>query len=177
MKNQEAGIEVLAVAIDFQGPELPRPYIEQANPTYANAIDTENLLGLHFGFRAVPNAVFVDEAGIIRYTRFGGFDIRKPEYRQLAEEFAAAKQALPAGGDQGDGGFESDAARTHFNTGLTLFQQGSQEKALQEWRKGLAYEPENWIIRKQIWAIENPDKFYAGDVDFDWQREQIALNR
>lgn len=175
--NQKSGIEVLAVAIDFQGADLPRPYVERANPTYASAVDAENLLGQHFGFRAVPNAVFVDEAGIIQYVKFGGFDIRKPEDRQRAEQFAAADQLLPAAGARVVDGFVSEAARTHFNNGLALFRQGDRKQAVAEWRKGLAYEPENWIIRKQIWAIEHPDKFYNGDVDFDWQREQIALNQ
>jgi len=175
--NQQNGTEVLAVAIDFQGAELPRPYVEQANPTYANAVDTENLLGLHFGFQAVPNAVFVDEAGIIQYAKFGGFDIRKPADRQLAEEFAGADQVLLTTTEQAAGGFNSDEARSHFNNGLLLFHNGNREQALTEWREGLAYEPENWIIRKQIWAIEHPERFYSGDVDFDWQREQIALNQ
>ena len=175
--NQQTGTEVLAVAIDFQGADLPRPYVEQAKPTYANAVDTENLLGQCFEFRAVPNAVFVDEAGVIRYTKFGGFDIRKPEDRQLAEQFAASADTLSTPGAQAGDGFASDEVRTHFNQGLAHFHRGEREQALAEWRKGLAYEPENWIIRKQIWAIEHPDKFYNGDVDFAWQREQIALNQ
>lgn len=175
--QQQNGTEVLAVAIDFQGPDLPRPYIEQANPTYVNAVDQENQLGLHFGFRAVPNAVFVDEAGIIQYTKFGGFDIRKPADRQLAETFASAAQLSAVTPEETASGFESDEARQHFHSGLNLFHAGDREQALAEWRKGLAYEPENWIIRKQIWAIEHPDKFYKGDVDFDWQREQIAANQ
>ena len=165
------------MAIDFQGAELPRPYVEQANATYANAVDAENLLGLHFGFRAVPNAVFVDEAGIIQYAKFGGFDIRKPADWQLAKQFAVEDQVLSLATEPAPGGFRSDEARTHFNNGLTLFHNGNREQALAEWRDGLAHEPENWIIRKQIWAIEHPDKFYSGDVDFDWQREQIALNQ
>jgi hypothetical protein len=165
------------VAIDFQGVELPRRYVEQANSTYANAVDAENLLGLHFGFRVVPNAVFVNEAGVIQYAKFGDFDIRKPADRHLAEQFATAEQVLVTPKEPVVGGFGSAEARTHFNHGLTLLHRGDRKQALAEWRKGLAYEPDNWIIRKQIWAIEHPDKFYRGEVDFDWQREQIALNQ
>ena len=42
------------------------------------------------------------------------------------------------------------------------------------WRRGRDLDPGNYLIRKQIWAVENPDKFYNGDVDYDWQREQTA---
>jgi len=174
--NGESSTEVLAVAIDFQGAALPRPYVEQAKATYTNAVDAENQLGLLFGFRAIPNAVFVDETGTIRYTKFGGFDIRKPADRQTAEQFANAAEIVPTAPATAEG-FSDDRARTHFNNGLSHFHKGDREQAVAEWRAGLAYEPENWIIRKQIWAIENPDKFYSGDVDFDWQREQIAMNQ
>ncbi len=36
---------------------------------------------------------------------------------------------------------------------------------------------DNWIIRKQVWAIENSERFYAGDIDSSWQAIQIDLNR
>ena len=52
-----------------------------------------------------------------------------------------------------------------------------RKKLLDAWREAVAIEPENWIIRKQIWAIEHPERFYAGEVDFDWQAAQIAEGR
>ena len=168
-------MEVLSVAIDFQGAEKARPFVEQARATYPNVVDTENVLGLHFGFKAVPNAIFVDEAGIIRYTKFGGFDVRKPEHRQLAERFAMSDDltALEAQAEDA-GGFESDEALALFRQGLAHYKAGDAQSALAAWHQGVGLEPDNWIIRKQLWAIENPERFYAGDVDFDWQREQIA---
>jgi len=166
------------VAIDFQGPELPRPYVEQANATFTTVLDAENVLGDLFGFKAIPNAIFVDEAGVIRYTKYGGFEIRKPEFRQLAERFAASPDLDELRQQAEDPtGFESTEAQEHYRRGLQLYSQGDVPAALAEWCQGVALEPDNWIIRKQVWAIENPDRFYAGDVDFDWQREQIAQNR
>lgn len=166
------------MAIDFQGPELPRPYVETANATFTTVVDADNQLGDLFGFRAIPNGVFVDESGVIRYAKYGGFEVRKPEFRQLAEHFAAEPdiQELQAQADDANQ-FASSDAQEHYRRGLELYGDGQVDAALAEWRAGVALEPENWIIRKQIWAIENPDRFYAGDVDFDWQREQIAQDR
>jgi hypothetical protein len=141
-------------------------------------VDTENELGLLFGFKAVPNAVFIDEAGIIRYTKFGGFDIRKAEYRQLADGFATFSGLTALETETEDAnGFESYEALVHFRTGLAHYKAGNTDAALGEWRQGAALEPDNWIIRKQVWAIENPERFYAGAVDFAWQKEQIAQDR
>jgi len=168
----------LAVAIDVQGAAKARPYVEQAQATYTNAVDAKNSLGAVFGFKAVPNAVFVDEAGIIRYAKFGGFDIRKSEYRQIAERFVNSPNLLePGQSAETANGFESNEALTLFQKGLQHYQQGDTQAALKKWRQAAALEPDNWIIRKQVWAIENPDRFYQGDVDFDWQKEQIAQNR
>ena len=35
-------------------------------------------------------------------------------------------------------------------------------------------DPQNWLIRKQLWAIETPEVSYEGDVDYGWQKEQIS---
>lgn len=166
------------MAIDFQGAAKARPYVERAAATFPNAVDTENHLGTLFGFQAVPNVLFIDEANIIRYTKFGGFDIRKPAHRQLAERFVTSPDLAELERQaEGNSGLQDSATRTYFRQGLAHYREGEVEAALAAWRQCVALEPDNWIIRKQIWAIENPDRFYAGDVDFDWQREQIAQGR
>ena len=64
-------------------------------------------------------------------------------------------------------------ATARFQLGLVLLEGGKKQEAIAEWRKALALDPQNWIIHKQIWAIEHPDKFYDGDVDYGWQKTQL----
>ncbi len=54
----------------------------------------------------------------------------------------------------------------------SLLVQGRTEEAMAEWRKALALDPGNWIIHQQIWAVEHPEAFYEGAVDYDWQKQQ-----
>src|SRR5207245_9356295 len=49
---------------------------------------------------------------------------------------------------------------------------GEREKALATLKKAWAIDPRNWVIRKQIWAVEHPDQFYPA-IHTDWQREEI----
>ena len=63
-------------------------------------------------------------------------------------------------------------ANAVFREGLELYRSGMIGKALTRWRQGLELNPDNYLIRKQIWAVENPERFYEGDVDYDWQREE-----
>ena len=68
-------------------------------------------------------------------------------------------------------------AAARFRLGLVLLEVGKKEEAMAEWRKALALDPQNWIIHKQIWAVEHPDKFYEGDVNYDWQKAQLEAEK
>ena len=57
-------------------------------------------------------------------------------------------------------------ARAHLAT-------GDKPAAANALREALEADPKNWIIHKQIWAIQHPERFYEGPVDFAWQREQL----
>ena len=169
-------MEVLAVAMDAQGPDKPRPYVQRANPAYTNAVDEANLLGQLYGFKAIPNGLLIDEEGILRYMKFGGFDVRKPDTAKLVSEWAkaTASQDLASEVDEKAPGTEHLQAIALFQEGLGLYREGLVAEALVKWKAGMALEPDNLVIRKQIWAVEHPERFYASDkVDYAWQREQM----
>lgn len=59
-----------------------------------------------------------------------------------------------------------------------MLQQGRKDAALTKLKQARDLDPDNWRIRKQIWAIENPDKFYTGkSPDFGWQSEQLKKEK
>lgn len=68
-------------------------------------------------------------------------------------------------------------ASARFQLGLVLLKSGKKQEAMTEWRKALALDPQNWIIHKQIWAVEHPDKFYEGNVDYGWQKAQLEAEK
>ena len=162
--------------MDAQGPEKARPYVQRANPTYTNAVDEENLLGQLYGFKAVPNGFLIDENGVLDYMKFGGFDIRKPETAKMVSDWAKSvpSEDLSSGIEEKSPGAEHLRAIALFQEGNTQFRQGLRAEALVKWKEGMALEPDNLVIRKQIWAVEHPDRFYASDkVDYAWQKEQL----
>lgn len=161
--------------MDAQGPDRPRPYVEQAGATFKTVVDEANLLGRLFGFKAVPNGFLIDETGVLRYKMLGRFDVRREETRGVLDEWVAGSDLTHLGEASPD---EFEAAKAESNEffvrGHELCRQGKTEQAIELWRQGLALDPSNYIISKQIWAVENPDRFYSGDVDYVWQREQSA---
>ena len=63
-------------------------------------------------------------------------------------------------------------APTHFRYGRLLLSQGRTEEGVASLKRALAVDPGNYVIRKQIWAVENPSRFYDGGIDWDWQKQQ-----
>ncbi len=49
---------------------------------------------------------------------------------------------------------------------------GERDKAAATLRKAWTLEPDNWVIRKQIWAVEHPDQFYPA-INIEWQRDEV----
>jgi hypothetical protein len=169
---QSKNVDILSVAVDLQGPDKPRPYHEQADAEFITVVDEENELARIFGYRAIPNGILVDEEGRLQFQQYGGFDIKKDETRGLVMAFAADgnvvdKPVLETSGPASD----------HFERGLARYQGGDIKEAASIWREGIEIDPENWNMRKQLWAIENPDKFYDGKVDYTWQRAQVEQGR
>ena len=175
-KHKADNVEVITVALDAQGAEKARPYVEAAGATFTTLVDEGNLLSQMFRFKAVPNGFLIDEQGVVQYQKYGGFDIRKPEYAELTETWvkgATAEWLAERMHEDSFGGPEHEAAIAHFQRGVEMYKTGDALNALVEWKKGRDLEPDNWVIRKQIWAVENPDRFYNGPVDSAWQKGQI----
>ncbi|MDP6040344.1 MAG: hypothetical protein QGG64_17465, partial [Candidatus Latescibacteria bacterium] len=69
---------------------------------------------------------------------------------------------------------EEQEADARFQLAIVLLENGKKEDAIAELKQAFALDPQNWLIRKQLWAIETPEAFYAGDVDYGWQKQQRA---
>ena len=173
-ENRDKGIEIISVAIDAQGDDKILPYVQRAKTEFPTVKDEENLLGQIYGFKAVPNGFLIDERGVLQYKKLGRFDIRRNEFLAVVDQWADATGQLLS--DATDPDLSPDHAKAHelFRQGTALQKQGQHAEAMALWRQGAELEPDNWIIRKQIWAAEHPDKFYGAEVDFDWQKEQVS---
>lgn len=149
-----------------------------AGATFTTLVDQANVLSDLYGFKAVPNGFLIDEAGIVNYSRLGGFDIGRQDTVEILHAWLS-DQIKPADGTSPESvlGGEHAEANALFREGQALYRAGKIQDALALWRRGMQLNPENYLIRKQIWAVEHPERFYDSDVDYAWQREQMAQGR
>ncbi len=166
--------------MDNQGAEAARPWTEKAGATYPTVVDRDNTLAAIYDYKLIPNGIFLDEAGIIRYRKFGGFTIEN------AADVDAIQRLIDGEVEQ----IELDAKDVPYHLsetehalidarmrlGAELFARGAQTDAVVEWKRALHLDPENLTIRKQIWMAEYPEKFHPM-IDFDWQKGQLARER
>ena len=160
------------MAVDAQGAGMVRPYVEAAGATFATLVDETNSLGRLYGYRAVPNLYLIEPDGTVARRELGTFNIRAPADRAALERWAGGDGVSPAHPDGAEAGPGTEAAAL-FADGVGLYRRGRTDEALERWRRAAAIEPDNYNVRKQIWAVEHPERFYDGRVDYDWQREQI----
>ena len=161
---------------------MVRPWYEVAKATFPTLVDTENLLGDLYHLKAIPYALLINEQGELVEGPVSA-NIGNEEFRARLERwitdpaYEAEMMAEGRAASKSETSPELREAALRFQLGRLLLEQGRQAEAMQEWRQALALDPDNWIIHKQIWAVEHPDRFYEGSVDYDWQKRQLEAER
>jgi hypothetical protein len=59
------GLEIVTVCLEMTGVEAARPWIDAARPEHPSLIDTAHQVDALFGMVNIPNAVWIDEQGVI----------------------------------------------------------------------------------------------------------------
>lgn len=221
LKQQRQTFELIGVALDGQGAKRVEEFVEQARVTFPVVVDSTDCLWDVLGFDHLPNGYYIDERGVIRYLKVGGFDIRESLNAKILEDLISEKWSkkpvkipekpkanfkkeiaeiiqqlksvtrgaekrlrladlLVKTGQYRKAGKEYDTvlaqqprnARALFGRGVVLLREGKPAQALKAWKGAHAAAPTNWVIRKQIWALEFPNRFYPR-IQFEWQNEQI----
>ncbi len=67
-------------------------------------------------------------------------------------------------------------AKAWFLYGSALLRMERKPHALEAFRAALRLKPSDFLIRKQIWAIEHPERFYP-EIDWNWQRGQMEKDK
>jgi len=164
----------LSVAADVAGPEAAQPWLESAGATFSSVVDADGTLTALFGLGVVSATLLFDED-----TRLVEPILRaypdEPEHARQLEEWVAGGPVpdIPRRLDQdvAPGSRRALAWRRMAELALAEDDIPAAASSLDEaWK----LEPDNMQARKQRWALRHPERFYAGDIDREWQRSQVA---
>ncbi|WP_139368196.1 thioredoxin family protein [Evansella clarkii] len=176
-KNED--FEILSVSVDIQGPEVVKPYVKDTK--FTTVVDSGNEMANYFGFKIVPNGVFVDERGYIRLIK-QGFRIKEKTHYEAVEKLILNEAEIVVLDDSyynpksGPSEIERQLSETKFKLGMEYYRNGKKEEALNELDEALMLDTDNFLIRKQRWYIRHPEKF-SPMIDTEWQQEQLEKEK
>jgi hypothetical protein len=162
---------MIGLAQDAQGPARVRPIVVASGTTFPVLVDRASTVARWFGFQITPSGVFLDAAANVAYihgSSVNQFDVADPRLRLNLDLHLAGGVPQPIDDDVR----ASSQALEIFGEGTTLFAAGDTTRALDTWRRALAIDPDNFLIRSQIWAVEHPERFWPA-VDREWQEAQL----
>lgn len=162
---------MIGVAQDAQGAARVQPIVAAAGTTFPILIDRASTVAGFFGFQITPSGVFLDAGANVAYIQGSAadqFDVADPRVRLNLDLHLAGRAPQPI---DRDARISSHALEV-FGEGAAIYTKGDTVRALRTWRRALALDPDNFLIRSQIWAVENPDRFWPV-VDREWQEAQL----
>lgn len=139
------------------------------------------MLANTFGFKIVPNGIFVDVDGTIRLLK-QGFSVDKAEHIQAVETLIKGDVEKIELEDtyysptSTKSNLELQLSQTKFKLGMEYAKQGKKEEALKELDEALRLDPDSFLIRKQRWYIRYPEKF-SPTIDVEWQQKQLEQEK
>lgn len=184
----DAPFTILAVAQEGRGAEQARPWIETARPSYPCLIDADHRVSALYGMVNVPQAVWIDERGVI---------VRPPETAGSTDHFrrmdkvtktlapedmqarlaarAAYLDAVRAWVRIGRHALPGDLARArlpvitpdmaqadaHFRLALHLRRAGNTEEAEAHFATASRLHPDSWCMFRDAQPLE-PTGFAGG---------------
>lgn len=170
----------------MQGAAAARPWHERAGCSFSTVVDQDNRLSRLFGFKIVPNLFVLDPDGVLAVKWYSFWIDRDEEATMLPRivsgDFAPFERGNPAGPGvagrplpAGQPQLLQELVETRTRLGAELLSQGRQDEAVREWRQALRWDPANFTLRKQLWVLLYPDKFYP-ELDKEWQKQRLAAD-
>lgn len=175
-----AAFDLKAIPVSFLVDEVGIVRLQGGAPSKEFRAQVEEIL------REPVSTVRGQSRGFVAALSLDELRVRAARTPDDSDARLALAQALERAGDYAAALAECDAAARSrpadatipFTHGLVLLRQGRTNEALAKFTVARDLDSANWRIRKQIWAMEHPEKFYGTNgIDWGWQKEQIAREK
>ncbi len=166
------GLTVITVALDTGGADAARPFIERAHATHPSLIDRRHAVADLYQFVNVPNAVWIDEQGVIvrpahapaaTASMANMIGLGADDYLNAVRDWAAHgtdSRFVPTPERRRTSQHDIDSADVtaalNFRLGEYLVEHGEQEAGRSYLNEAVRLRPESWAYRRQAWAIYEP---------------------
>jgi hypothetical protein len=159
---------MLAIAQDARGEAAVAEIVRAYGVGFPVLPDPSSTIAAALGFRIVPSGFLVDGDARIRRRHTEDFSIGDPRVRATVDAFLDGREVEPGPPQER----MDPRALEQFAEGVAAQMAGDGSRALRLWHRALELDPDNFLIRSQIWSAEHPDRFWPV-VDRQWQELQL----
>lgn len=142
-------------------------YLRKAGASFEMLIDATCALARRWSLKRVSVCILLDEEGCVMATGDHPDAAFLSEVEKLLPN-APARRNVPEP--------KVDTKNTQIEILMqsctNLLSRKRTDDAVAALKKAIALDPENRVIPKQIWVLQNPEKFYDGPIDKEWQKQQ-----
>lgn len=134
-----------------------------------------------FNFNIVPNGIFIDKTGVIRLIK-QGFQVSNTDHIEAVRTLLFNEVEKVELDDHyfnpsnPTNALEKQLSQTKFKLGMEYYNNDKIEEALKELDEALLLNTDNFLIRKQRWYIQHPEKF-SPTIDIEWQQKQLEKEK
>ena len=166
------GLTVITVALDTGGADAARPFIERAHAAHPSLIDRRHVVADLYQFVNVPNAVWIDEQGVIvrpahapaaTASMANMIGLGPDDYLNAVRDWVAqgaSSRFVPAPDKRLATQHAVDdadvTAALNFRLGEYLVEHGQPEGGRPYVEEAVRLRPKSWAYRRQAWAIYQP---------------------
>ena len=175
-KYKKHEFNILSVSADIRGAGVVKPYAEQFS--FSTIVDRRNVFGDTFGFKLVPNGIFVDENRVIRMIK-QNISVENIEHIRFIEKLLFGeieKAEFPEEQYNSLSKFEKELVQVKMKSAIEYIKQDNKEQALIQLDEAQLHAPDDFVIRKQRWILRYPEKFEP-TIDYHWQNKQLEKEK
>lgn len=164
-------LQVAGIAFDVQGPAHPMRYLRAAGATFPCLIDACCLLSRVWGVRSVPLTILADATGHAALLG-GAMDAA------MLDAVRGRLPVAPLGAEPEPRVLGSPSrAEVLIQGAVNWLSRRRVDDAVQSLKDALELDPQNDLVRRQVWALKYPDRFYKGPIDEEWLKRTQASTR
>jgi hypothetical protein len=163
-RKGRASFQLVTIAFDAAGLDPVSRYLMAAKATHTALVDPCLHLSRAWGVKRIPFAVLTDAAGTAVL-------VDEPGRALLPKVLGALRKkapSKPAAKSKRRGKVEHPKLEILLQAGTNFLSRNRKDDALKSWGEALKMDASNEILRRQMLALSNPEKFYSGPIDQKW---------
>jgi hypothetical protein len=163
-------LAIVSIACDAQGPDFPMRYLRRAGASFEMWIDATCTVSRRWKVKQAGVTLLLDENRCLMLAGERPNKALLAKAAKLAGKKVRLRRLPEPKVDTSDTRLE-----IFMQSCSNLLTRRRVDDAVGALKQAAAVDPENDLVPRQTWALKHPERFYEGNIDEPWLRQQPRL--